>query len=158
MFGSLVVCLPSQFTGGALITRHQGRQVTYDWSSSPSTHWAAFFSDVEHEVLPVTSGHRVTLTYNLYHSSLIGPASYDVTTNPLYQEFVAALQNPHFMRGGGCWGSTASTSTLTPLLNLMEFSPSLKGEDAVVYEIAKSLGLSIALKLRNFGRAIPTLM
>lgn len=30
MFGSLVVCLPSDFTGGALITRHQGRQVTFD--------------------------------------------------------------------------------------------------------------------------------
>ena len=25
-----------------------------------------FFSDVEHEVLPVTQGHRITLTYNLY--------------------------------------------------------------------------------------------
>ena len=25
--------------------------------------WAAFYSDVEHEILPVTEGHRVTLTY-----------------------------------------------------------------------------------------------
>ena len=62
MFGSLVVCLPSKFTGGALVTRHQGRQVTFDWSSSTATQWAAFYSDVEHEVLPVTSGHRITLT------------------------------------------------------------------------------------------------
>lgn len=36
MFGSLVVCLPSQFTGEALVTRHQGRQVTFDWSSPPT--------------------------------------------------------------------------------------------------------------------------
>ena len=28
MFGSLVVCLPSQFTGGSLVTRHQGQEVT----------------------------------------------------------------------------------------------------------------------------------
>ena len=69
MFGSLVVCLPSEFTGGALVTRHQGHEVTFDWSSSTTTHWAAFFSDVEHEVLPVTSGHRITLTYNLYYSA-----------------------------------------------------------------------------------------
>ena len=27
MFGSLVVCLPTQFSGGALVTRHQGREV-----------------------------------------------------------------------------------------------------------------------------------
>jgi len=67
MFGSLVVCLPSQFTGGVLVTRHQGREVTFEWSSSAFCHWAAFFSDVEHEVLPVTGGYRITLTYNLYH-------------------------------------------------------------------------------------------
>jgi hypothetical protein len=27
--------------------------------------WAAFYSDSEHEVLPVTDGYRITLTYNL---------------------------------------------------------------------------------------------
>jgi hypothetical protein len=30
--------------------------------------WAAFYSDCEHEVLEVTAGHRITLTYNLYLS------------------------------------------------------------------------------------------
>ena len=34
MFGSLVVCLPSQFTGGELVTRHQGRQVSHVRNSS----------------------------------------------------------------------------------------------------------------------------
>jgi len=68
MFGSLVVCLPTQFSGGALVTRHQGREVRFDWSSSPQkpmqkVSWAAFFSDVEYEVLPVTDGYRLTLTY-----------------------------------------------------------------------------------------------
>lgn len=47
MFGSLVVCLPSQFAGGGLVTRHHGQKVAYDWSS-PSDNpvqkiqWAAF--------------------------------------------------------------------------------------------------------------------
>ena len=74
MFGSLVVCLPTQFTGGELIVRHNKQEIKYDWSSTASDtsstlYWAAFFSDVEHEVLPVSEGHRVTLTYNLsYHS------------------------------------------------------------------------------------------
>ena len=44
MFGSLVLCLPSHFKGGELIMRHQGRQVAFDWSISPSTYWAVFFS------------------------------------------------------------------------------------------------------------------
>ena len=71
MFGSLVVCLPTQFSGGELVTNHRGHTVKFDWSSPPdiprrTASWAVFFSDVEHEVLPVTQGHRITLTYNLY--------------------------------------------------------------------------------------------
>ncbi|KAL6064904.1 Fe2OG dioxygenase domain-containing protein [Balamuthia mandrillaris] len=31
-----------------------------------SVKWAAFYADCEHEILPVTAGHRITLTYNLY--------------------------------------------------------------------------------------------
>ena len=147
MFGSLVVCLPSQFAGGALVTRHQGREVTFDWSSASSTtHWAAFFSDVEHEVLPVTSGHRITLTYNLYRSAQIGPALFDVTTNPLYREFRAALQNPHFMREGGILGFYGQHKYVNTTTQLEVFSPFLKGEDALVYETASSLGLAISLK------------
>ena len=67
MFGSLVVCLLTQFTGGELIVRHHKEEIKYDWSSTASDtsstlHWAAFFSDVEHEVLPVSEGYRV-ITY-----------------------------------------------------------------------------------------------
>ena len=51
--------------------RHAGREVVFDWAAelekNPSkVQWAAFFSDCEHEVLEVTGGHRVTMTYNLY--------------------------------------------------------------------------------------------
>ena len=76
MFGSLVVCLPSQFSGGALVTRHNGQEFIYDWSSPADdpvqkVQWAAFFSDVRHEILPVTKGYRITLTFNLYHCDQI---------------------------------------------------------------------------------------
>jgi hypothetical protein len=66
--GSLVICLPYAHQGGALAVRHDGREVLFDWAakSSSSIQWAAFFSDCEHEVLPVTEGHRLTLTYNLH--------------------------------------------------------------------------------------------
>lgn len=82
MFGSLVVCLPTQFSGGELVTRHHGHTVKFDWSSPPdnprkTASWAVFFSDVEHEVLPVSHGHRITLTYNLYANCGTG-ATHDV--------------------------------------------------------------------------------
>ena len=66
MFGSLVVCLPTQFSGRDLIVCHHKQEIKYDWSSTASDtsstlHWAAFFSDIEHEVLSVSEGYKVTL-------------------------------------------------------------------------------------------------
>ena len=155
MFGSLVVSLPSHFTGGELVTRHNGRQVTFDWSrdSKTCTQWGAFFSDVEHEVLPVGSGHRITLTYNLYYleqhkSPTI--SSIDVTYDPFYKELQAALHNPHFMRKGGILGFYSQHKYINKSLantDIDKFGTSyLKGPDALIYYTAKSLGLLIAIK------------
>ena len=109
MFGSLVVCLPTQFTGGELIVRHSKQEIKYDWSSTasdtPSTlHWAAFFSDVEHEVLPVIEGYRVTLTYNLSYHCKASDITFDVKTYSFYKVLQAALSNPVFMCDGGVLG------------------------------------------------------
>ena len=71
MFGSLVIALPTVHSGGALHLRHGGKEVIHDPSSKfdqppyDSVSWVAFYSDVEHEVAMVESGHRITLTYNL---------------------------------------------------------------------------------------------
>ena len=137
MFGSLVVCLPTQFCGGALVTRHDGRDVPFDWSSSlqnplQSVCWAAFFSDVEHEVLPVTEGYRVTLTYNLYSNTQLdipGIVSIvDVTSN--YNELRLAISNPHFMRDGGVLGFSCHHAYVFKDLNVATNLPCLlKGSD-----------------------------
>jgi hypothetical protein len=68
--GSLVIALPSIHTGGALTVEHGGVVHTFDWSlESPPAEallqWGAFYSDCKHEVHEVTSGARITLTYNL---------------------------------------------------------------------------------------------
>lgn len=64
MFGTLVVCLPSTHQGGDVLLRHNGQ--AHVFSSSAHTQSCAFwYSDVSHEVLPVTSGYRWVLTYNL---------------------------------------------------------------------------------------------
>ena len=148
MFGSLVVCLPSQFTGGSLVTRHQGQEVTYDWSSptsDPVIQWAAFFSDVEHEILPVTNGYRVTLTYNLYHCDQLNPvASLNVTTTPFYQNLKAALGQPHFLREGGVLGFACQHSYVFEKSKDPKIV--LKGSDRMVMLAAASLGLKVAVR------------
>lgn len=78
MFGSLVVVLPFPHKGGDLLLRHHGRQLTFDGFglihdvTIPSVAYIAFFSDIEHEVTPVESGHRVTITYNIYFDATKG--------------------------------------------------------------------------------------
>src|SRR6266481_5118479 len=87
------------------------------WSGAhyraPTVHpYAAFFSDVEHEVTSVIAGHRVTLTYNLYFDDI--GISEDSVSRPLlrvstqaanertfHETFEALLQNPEFLADGG---------------------------------------------------------
>ena len=67
MFGSLVMQLPSEHTGGKLVVSHKG--VTKDFSSDEASdvycHFTAFYADCVHAIEPVTSGHRLALAYNL---------------------------------------------------------------------------------------------
>ena len=93
MFGSLVVVMPTPHEGGQLVLRHNGEEWTFDAAAllsgkAPNTlAYIAFFSDVEHEVLPVASGYRVTLTYNLYYT-------WDTSTR-LYRQGVSSIMPPH---------------------------------------------------------------
>ncbi|RFN45751.1 hypothetical protein FIE12Z_10007 [Fusarium flagelliforme] len=64
MFGTLVISLPSKHTGGEVVMKHCGEKMVYK-SSNYQTSCAAWYSGVSHEVLPVTSGYRWVLTYNL---------------------------------------------------------------------------------------------
>ena len=67
MFATLVIVLPSIYTGGELVVRHEGREVTLDMRCEDPSEaaFAAFYADCVHEVLPITSGRRLTLIYNL---------------------------------------------------------------------------------------------
>ncbi len=72
MFGTLVVCLPSQFENGKLILCHRGVVQKFDWGRAIQAqkkpnqlHWVAFFGDVDHQIERIWFGARVTLTYLL---------------------------------------------------------------------------------------------
>lgn len=76
----------------------------FAWASTSATYvqWAAFYGDCEHEVLEVTRGHRITLTYNLYYSS-IGNLAQPISMPyrlPLYSIVRDMLHEPRFMREG----------------------------------------------------------
>lgn len=78
------------------------------------------------------------------------PQSFDITVSPLFGEFLAALQNPHFMRGGGtlgffCQHKYTETQKCIETCNCGQLH-FLKGKDRIIYQVAQSLGLSITLK------------
>ncbi|KAK3376177.1 hypothetical protein B0T24DRAFT_526806 [Lasiosphaeria ovina] len=64
MFGALVVYLPSPHQGGDLVLRHRGQTKVFK-SQRSSRPLLAGTLTCPHEVLPVTSGCRWVLTYNL---------------------------------------------------------------------------------------------
>lgn len=166
--------MPSKFEGGALVTRHNGQEIVHDWASSSAqkVQWAAFYSDVEHEILQVTEGHRVTLAYNLYyHNEMSKPSlELDVTISPFFINLKAALAHPHFLRCGGTLGFACQHSyVFDELRKLSECLPFLlKGSDRTIVLAAKSLDLKTQVRpafdthhtyengFRDVGRDLPS--
>ena len=159
--GTLVVALPVPFEGGALRVSHKRKHVLFDWGkdintpgSSSATHvklpWAFLFSDVEHEVLPVTSGTRVILAYNIFISdkpTLATSPSLDATTLPLYTDMKAVIENQLFLPGGGRVAVALSHAyPIGTRSSLEAFASHLKGTDAVLYQALLKLGVPISLR------------
>lgn len=68
MFGTLVIGMPSQYTGGELVVRFGGEEETADFAADAGNYkinYTAFYADCEHEIKPITAGYRVCLVYNL---------------------------------------------------------------------------------------------
>jgi 2OG-Fe(II) oxygenase superfamily len=67
MFGTLILQLPSKFTGGAFTVSHQGETKTLvqQSKSENDAKYIAFYSDCEHQLHSVTSGVRLCLVFNL---------------------------------------------------------------------------------------------
>jgi hypothetical protein len=162
MFGSLVIVFPTPHEGGALHLRHRGQEWIFDSgqelvaTDKPSIGYVAFFSDIEHEVAPVTSGHRVTLTYNLYFDD-DGPVSANdavsrhlapplVIEGPFREAFTALLENPEFLADGGTLAfGLRHVYPIKDSDDLKHVSNVLKGSDAVVYQGVRAIGFEPVL-------------
>lgn len=167
MFGSLVVIFPTPHEGGALVLREDGREWTFDYaaelaasSDSPNIAYVAFFGDIEHEVRPVTSGHRVTLTYNLYFdgapaarrmqgsAAMTVPRSVEDGDARLAVALRELLQDPTLLPQGGLLAF--GLRFMYPLKHeapLQDMVAHMKGSDAMVVRVCQMLGLDGRLGL-----------
>jgi hypothetical protein len=142
MIGTLVVTLPSAFTGGELLIGQGEEWKAYRGSKTAHT-LVAFYADRQHEVLPVKTGYRVTLTYNLLmHGDTSGHTdSHDTTVAQL-----AHCLTEHFaVPAERSWGGALDhpPGRLVYLLD-HEYTPSglswrrLKGADASRCDLLRS--------------------
>ena len=68
-----MIQLPSNYSGGQLMVYHQAKRMEFDFSGLAGCNnfqYAAFYADCQHEVKPVTKGHRLCLVYNLVYKGL----------------------------------------------------------------------------------------
>ncbi|KAK0439401.1 hypothetical protein EV421DRAFT_1906058 [Armillaria borealis] len=159
MFGSLVIVFPTQHTGGALTLRHKNDSDSFTFDAgtvladsspaSPSIAYVAFYSDVEHEVSPVTSGERITLTYNLYFEK--APTFFalpDAKHTTLKDAFKRLMEDETFLPNGGCLGfGLRHQYPLGHDGSVQSLTGNLKGSDAAIYSACRELGLNVSLQV-----------
>ena len=161
MLGSLVVIYPTPtHEGGELVLRHENHERKFDAKvltasqTSPSLAYVAFYSNVEREVLKVTTGRKVTITYNLYLvDPSLEPGAPAVTKNTqiasnFQTKLRELLERPEFLPDGGKLGfGLARHYPFTFGTDLQEMEICLKGEDARVYQVCQELQLQPSLQV-----------
>ncbi|KAL1696784.1 hypothetical protein GGG16DRAFT_120995 [Schizophyllum commune] len=123
-----------------------------DELQDPKIAYIAFFGDIEHEVLPVTAGHRVTLTYNLYsdvaHLAPTLPQSVVDEEARLRTALQTLLQDPALLPKGGYLAfGLRFMYPLDRKSPLQDLIPHMKGIDARIVRVCRSLGLEGQLKV-----------
>ncbi|KAN0105590.1 hypothetical protein V8E52_010884 [Russula decolorans] len=160
MFGSLMIIFPTPHEGGALTLRSR---TGHEWSCDPSpetsdiTHKPSIgyvvllkLEDVEHEVAPVTSGHRVKLTYDLYAENDDQQASESIpplaNERAFHDAFAALLDSREFLAEGVtlAFGLANAYSIRKDLTHVYG---ALKGSDTVVYRTLRVLGFEPVLRM-----------
>ena len=146
--------------------RRNGEEWSFDAAKElakceePHIAYVALYSDVEHEVSTVTSGYRVTVTYNLYFDDKIKPDEVSAPTSlsPLSpgvtdfrNKLEALLLNPTFLPDGGLLGFNLEhhypvQNNSSAYVDLGHVEQCLKGVDAEIMTIAKGLSLHASVR------------
>lgn len=160
MFGSLVILFPTSFEGGNLIMRKGEKEWSFDAAkalaecSGPHVAYVALYSDVEHEVSMVQSGHRISVTYNLYFDDDAPsqaptiPLSLSPHALELKNILDILLLDATFFPDGGWLGFNLEHKYPVngTFYNLKQIKKNLKGTDAEVVRIAKELSLRTSIR------------
>ncbi|KAF8996740.1 hypothetical protein BDQ17DRAFT_1198191, partial [Cyathus striatus] len=162
MFASLVIAFPTPHCeGGELVLTHNDKSWTWDSASilkdvpKGSFAFIAFYSDVNHEVKPITAGDRLTLAYNLYLESNEPTERGDGDSNKedisvdekeFENALKAALDDPKFMESGGTLGFGLNFQYPINSGGLGSISKNLKGSDAMIKHVCERLGLDVHLR------------
>ncbi|TFK34835.1 hypothetical protein BDQ12DRAFT_612637 [Crucibulum laeve] len=155
MFATVIILLPSAYTGGEVYVSHASTNKVLDFASTSLTSSAilAWYTDVMHEVKPVTSGYRLALSYNLIHTSPSMPRP----VLPDMNYAVTCLHNVLRKWFKDAYAETPESNNLVAYLlkhqynaaNLNAGSRALKGEDAhkIAYlrHVAAELGYTVCL-------------
>ena len=163
MLGTLVVCLPAQFSNGAFVVKHHGVFQTYDWGEAireqtepTRVHWAAFFGDVDHQIERVWGGLRVTLTYLIRRGganrSAVPGHGHEGLNTLVRQKLRVLLDDRRFLGRGGAlafpcshlYHQDACFQRKQRALSRQTVA-SLKGRDHVVAAAAMAEGLAVTL-------------
>lgn len=158
MFASLVVVLPTPHTGGALNFQHNGHTFRFDSAEAlsnakpPSVAYAAFFSDIDHEVEVVQTGYRVTLTYNLYYTSaspsVRRPSERGYFESRLKASLQAVVNDRNVLPTGGLLGFCLRHQYTAATVGICNPDKRpLKGSDAILARVCADLCLTGAVGL-----------
>lgn len=152
--------------GGELRVAQKGKERVYldkQWFNRGNIRWVAFYSDCEHEVLPVTAGHRITLTYQLYVSECIGGLVQpqlqipDSKFYPMYRCIKDMLASPMIMKNGGILGFHCAyqyPEKVEGTYYYERYPLTLKGIDAIIFAVFRALELTVHIKPYEAGRII----
>ena len=172
--GTLVVALPSHFEGGEFILRKSGEEMSLDWSTlgrkdhPHDLHWVFFYADVEHEILPVKTGYRLTVSYHIF--GVRKPSTEEVDEGaeylpvramgtpaeglnlqyrltPLFSTLISAYTDPKFLPNGGrlAFGLDHEYG-VAGKSNVKFLDHYYKGKDAVLVLTLKAMGLPYQFK------------
>ncbi|KAJ3511864.1 hypothetical protein NLJ89_g3859 [Agrocybe chaxingu] len=155
MFATVIILLPSKYTGGQVVVSHASKTKTVDFApdSLYSSALLAWYTDVKHEVKPVKSGYRLALSYNLIHTA---PPEVPQPCIPDMSESVYALRRVLRKWIDGRYQNMPEPPLVAYLLdhqystaNLQHGHKALKGADAhrvsFLRDIAEDLGFIVGL-------------
>ncbi|TFK65134.1 hypothetical protein BDN72DRAFT_801494 [Pluteus cervinus] len=159
MFATVVVLLPSFYSGGEVQVSHAGKSKVLGFppESMLHTNVLAWYTDVVHSVAPVQTGYRLALSYNLILSSANAPKPQIPLTDEAMTKLRRVLRK---------WDTGRYPDDPQYLAYLLDYEYSavelgrgvkgLKGSDAQIvanlYSVAQEMGYLVFMAKLTYSR------